>query len=133
MYIIKRKSEALDKLKVFQAEVAPCGEKIGVLKSDRRGEYTSEELKDYLKSQKIKQELTSAECLEQNGISERMNRTLCESAHTMLHHAGLPKKFWAEAIATGAYIRNRVSTSALNGNITPYEKWSGKKPDVSEF
>ena len=93
LYFIKRKSEVLDKLKVFQAETAPYGEKIGALRSDRGGEYTSKEFKDYLKSQKIKQELTSAEYPEQNGISERMNRTLCESARTMLRHAGLPKKF----------------------------------------
>ena len=42
-----------------------------------------------------------------------MNRTLQESARAMLTHAGLPNGYWAEAVSTAAYIRNRVATSAL--------------------
>mgnify|MGYP001792824048 CR=1 FL=1 len=86
-----------------------------------------------MKLQKIKQELTSAEFPEKNGISERMNLTLCKSAYTLLYHVGLSKIVWAEAITTAAYIRNRVSTSALNESVTPYEKWSKKNLDVSKF
>eukprot|EP00795_Rhopilema_esculentum_P009748 gene9748-biopygen2709 len=60
-----------------------------------------------------------------------MNRTLVESAKAMMNHAGLSKTFWAEAVNTAAYIRNRVITSASGQR--PYEKWYGKPPDVSHF
>ena len=40
---------------------------------------------------------------EQNGVAERMNRTLMESARSMLSHAGLSNRYWAEAVATAAY------------------------------
>ena len=32
-----------------------------------------------------------------NGVSERLNCTLVESARSMLIHAKMPLKFWAEA------------------------------------
>ena len=70
---------------------------------------------------------------EQNGVPERMNRTLLESARSMMFQAGLPDRFWAEAVECAAYIRNRTSMSAIKGNKTPLEVWSGKKPDVSHL
>lgn len=133
VYFMKNKSEVLEKLKTFQSDTANCGQRIGTLRSDRGGEYTSEEFVNYLKSHHIRQELTAAYNPQQNGVAERMNRTLCESARAMMHHAKLPKKFWAEAIATSAYVRNRVLTSAHKDNRTPYEKWYGRKPDISNL
>ena len=70
---------------------------------------------------------------QQNGVSERMNRTLIESARSMIAHAGLSNIFWAEAISAASYVRNRLPTSALKEGETPYERWYGRKPDVSHF
>ena len=50
---------------------------------------------------------------EQNGVAERVNRTLMESVRSMLSHAGLPDSYWAEAVATAAYVRNRLPTAAI--------------------
>ena len=50
----------------------------------------------------------------------------------MLAHAGLPNGYWAEAVSTAAYIRNRVAASALPVK-TPFEMWYGKKPKVSHL
>ena len=49
----------------------------------------------------------------------------------MILHAGVSKGFWAEAVRSAAYIRNRIITTATG--VTPYERWYGKKPDVSNF
>ena len=70
---------------------------------------------------------------QQNGVSERMNRTLVESARSMIAHVGLSNIFWAEAISCSSYVRNRLPTSALKEGETPYERWYGRKPDVSHF
>ena len=51
----------------------------------------------------------------------------------MIVRAGLLDKFCAEAVECAAYIRNHTSTSAIKGNKTPFEFWSGKKPDVSHL
>lgn len=70
---------------------------------------------------------------EQNGVSERMNRTLLESARAMISHAGLSNIYWAEAVSTAAYLRNRTTTSAFKEDTMPYETWYGRKPDISHL
>ena len=62
-----------------------------------------------------------------------MNQTLVESARLMIAHAGLSNIFWAKAISAAAYVRNRLPTAALKETETPYERWYGRKPDVSYF
>ena len=49
----------------------------------------------------------------------------------MVYHSGLSKEFWAEAINTAAFIRNRVVT--VTTGQSPYERWYGKVPAVSQF
>ena len=44
----------------------------------------------------------------------------------------LPPKFWAKAINCASYIQNRVPHNHLDG-ITPFESWSGHKPNVTHF
>nr|GEX60561.1 hypothetical protein [Tanacetum cinerariifolium] len=48
----------------------------------------------------ITQQLFAARMPQQNGVVERRNRTLVESARTMLTFINLPSFLWAEAIAT---------------------------------
>ena len=48
-------------------------------------------------------------------------------------HAGLPHKYWVEAVDAAAYIRNCTSTSSIKGYKTPYQVWSGKKPCVGHL
>ena len=43
----------------------------------------------------------------QNGIAERMNRTLNERARSMRIHCGLHKTFWPDVVSTTAYLINR--------------------------
>eukprot|EP00795_Rhopilema_esculentum_P005567 gene5567-biopygen555 len=132
VYFIRKKSEVLKRFKEFEASAtneAAC--KIGTLRTDNGGEYVSNEFENLLKRKGIKHETSVPHSPQQNGVAERMNRTLVESAKAMMNHAGLSKTFWAEAVNTAAYIRNRVITSA--SGQTPYEKWYGKPPDVSHF
>ena len=61
-----------------------------------------------------------------------MNRTLIERAKCMILNADLQDTFWAEAVATAAYIINRSPTRALF-DVTPHEVWTGKKPNLSHM
>ncbi|GJY75719.1 ribonuclease H-like domain-containing protein [Tanacetum coccineum] len=49
---------------------------------------------------------------QQNGVAERRNRTLIEAARTMLADSKLPTTFWAEAVNTACYDRNRSGTQS---------------------
>lgn len=48
----------------------------------------------------------------------------------MLLDAGLPIKFWAEAIKTACYLHRRTPSSSLPGNLTPYETLYGSPPKI---
>ena len=61
-----------------------------------------------------------------------MNRTLVEMVRSMMASAKLPKKLWAEALSTAAYVRNRSPTKAVAGK-TSYEAWTGEKPKVDHL
>lgn len=133
VYFLQSKSQVAEKLKEYVAMVEnTTGSKIKYFRSDNGGEYTSKHVEDFLKSKGIVHELTVPYTPEQNGVAERMNRTLEESGRSMLCHAGLPKRFWAESVATAAYLRNRSPTVAVPGK-TPYERWFGKKPPMGHI
>eukprot|EP00253_Pinus_taeda_P027342 PITA_27342 len=69
---------------------------------------------------------------QQNGVAERMNKTLIERARSMLSGAGLGQEFWAEAVDTACYLVNRSPLSTLEDK-TPQEVWTGKKPSLSHL
>src|SRR5215216_1902456 len=59
IYLMKHKSETLEKFKEFQSEAQnQLGKKIKFLRSDRGGEYMSHEFDDHLKSCGIVPQLT---------------------------------------------------------------------------
>ncbi len=82
-----------------------------------------------MKTKGIRHELTVPKTPEQNGIAEWMNKTLMETVRSMLADAKLPERFWAEALSTAVYLRNRSPTKSVEG-MTPFEAWTGKKPKV---
>jgi transposase InsO family protein len=135
VYFIKNKSEALDKFQEFKAQAEnETAERIKILRTDGGGEYVNKEFKKFLNQQGIRHQTTAPYTPQQNGVAERFNRTVVEMARTMLHGANLSYDFWAEAINTATYVRNRCISKALGtSKITPEEIWTGNKPDVSNL
>ena len=66
---------------------------IKVLRSDNGGEYTSNLFLQVCQNGGIKRHFTVRHAPQQNGVAERMNRTLLEKVQCMLSNAGLNKKF----------------------------------------
>ncbi|GKD75751.1 ribonuclease H-like domain-containing protein [Tanacetum coccineum] len=77
----------------------------------------------------IQKESSVARTPQQNGVAERMNRTLIEATRTMLVDSKLPTTFWAEAVNTACYVLNRVLVIKPH-NKTPYELIHGRTPLV---
>ncbi|KAF2343313.1 Ribonuclease H-like domain [Trinorchestia longiramus] len=61
-----------------------------------------------------------------------MNRTILEAVRAMLSDSKFPKTFWAGAVSTAVYVKNRSPTSA-HKNLTPYQALNGHKPNVQHF
>ena len=130
VYILKNKSEVFEKFLEWRAEVENVsGKRLKVLRTDNGGEYTSREFEAYLKKAGIRHEKTIPRNPEQNGVAERMNRTLMEMVRSLLSDSHLPQVFWAEALSTAVYFRNRSPTKAVTA-VTPFEAWSGDQPDL---
>ena len=89
--------------------------KIKILRSNRGGEYTSNEFQDYYKKNGIKQQFTTAYTPRQNGIAKRKNWTILDMTRTVLKEKCFPKYFWAEAMACIDYLVNRCPSQ----NMTP--------------
>ena len=87
----------------------------------------------HLESHQINHETSAPYTPQHNGIAESVNRTLVEKARALMSHAGLAKSYWAEAVATAAYLKNRTPTRSLEGDITPNERWYERKCDVSRL
>ncbi|GJT73118.1 retrotransposon protein, putative, ty1-copia subclass [Tanacetum coccineum] len=130
VYLLKHKHEVFETFNVFQKEVEnQLGKTIKSLRSDRGGEYMSQEFLDHLKEHGIIAHRTSPYTPQNNGVSERRNRTLLDMARSMMSQTTLPKSFWDYALETAARILNMVPTKKVDK--TPYEVWHGQAPKLS--
>lgn len=130
IYFLGAKSEVSStfaKFKIFLEN--ETGEKIKILRTDNGGEFNPTELEKFCEKNGIQHQKTCAYTPQQNGVAERMNRTIVEKAKCLLFDAGLPKSYWAEASNMAVYLINR-SVSSSHGKI-PDELFFNKKVDVS--
>ena len=133
VYFLKKKSDAFEKFKEFKAKAEnELGRHIKRFRTDGGGEYTSGEFDKHLKELGIAKETTISYSPQQNGVAERLNRTILDRARTMLIASGLGKEFWAEAVATSVYVTN-MSPHASVDSKTPHEAWHNTKPDISHL
>jgi len=131
--LMKHKDEAFEKFKSFKALVEnESDHKIKCLRSDRGGEFTSNEFFDFYEEHGIRREFSTARTPQQNGVVERMNRTVQQMAHAMLDESGTPATFWGEAAYAAVVILNKTNVR-VNSTQTPHELWYGETPSVKHF
>lgn len=107
---------------------------IAKLRTDGGGEYTSPEFTQYLRQKGIEAQVTTPYTPRSNGVSERAKRTIMERVRSMISWAGLQNSFWAGAVATATYLKNRTPTHGLEDLKrdfhTQFEGWFGRIPDL---
>jgi transposase InsO family protein len=82
--------EVFDRFKEFKALVENQTEKIiKVLRTDNGGEFCRNEFEEFCKKCGIARQKTTPYTPQQNGVAERMNKTLMEKARCMLSGVGL--------------------------------------------
>jgi hypothetical protein len=132
IYLMKYKSESFEKFKEYQIEVENQLERsIKILRSDRGGEYLSDDFQTHLREKGIISQLTPPGTPQLNGVAERRNRTLLDMVRSMMSISELPISFWGYALETSVYILNRIPTKSVPK--TPYEMWTSKKPSLNHF
>jgi len=91
------------------------------------------EFQGWLKSRGMYHEVTNANTPQENGVAERLNRTILEMTRTMLFGSKLPKSFWIFAVNYTQEILNRLPSQALPDDTTPYQAFHLKKPSVTHL
>jgi hypothetical protein len=109
------------------------GRSIKSLRTDGGGEYVNKDMRQYLTDNGIRHETTVSYTPEQNGVSERYNRTLLECVRAIMISANIPNGLWAEVATTAAYLRNRIPSTVNEGRKSPYEVYHDKKPNVEHL
>ena len=133
MNFIRVKSDAFDVFKELCIQIQrEKGSNVVRIRSDHGREFENSKFDDFCDAEGIKHEYSSPITPQQNGIVERKNRTIQESARVMLHAKNVPYHFWAEAMNTACYVHNRV-TLRKGTTSTLYELWKDRKPTVKHF
>ncbi|KAJ0821761.1 putative RNA-directed DNA polymerase [Helianthus annuus] len=104
--------------------------KVKRIRSDNGTEFKNQVMDEFCTSKGILHEYSSRYTPQQNGVAERKNRTIIETARTMLVESELPIQFWGEAVSAACYTLNRVLTVKRHGK-TCFELLQRRKPDLS--
>ncbi|GJX79243.1 zinc finger, CCHC-type containing protein [Tanacetum coccineum] len=130
VYFLTTKDQAFDTFKEYKKSTEnELRTTLKMLRTDRGGEFTSNEFTQYCKENGIARQLTAPYSPQQNGVVERRNRTIMSTTRCMMKATNMPQNFWAEAVRHAIYILNSVPTKALE-DITPYEAIKQRKPNL---
>ncbi|MCO5555990.1 hypothetical protein L7F22_009534 [Adiantum nelumboides] len=133
IYFMKEKSEVFTHFQNFKAMVEKqTGNFVQCLRSDGEGEYFSNKFNNFLKKHGVQRQFSCRYTPQQNGLAEHKNRHIAEVARALMSENNMPPCYWAEATFTFVYTMNRTPTAAVH-DMTPEEKFIGKKPNVSHF
>ncbi|GJS44752.1 putative ribonuclease H-like domain-containing protein [Tanacetum coccineum] len=131
VFFLATKDETSGILKSFITEVENLvDKKVKIIKCDNGTEFKNRVMCEFYEKKGIKKEFSVARTPQQNGVTERRNRTLIEAARTMLADFKLPTTFWAEVVNTACYVHNRVLVVKPH-NKTSYELFRGRTPALS--
>lgn len=129
--LLKRKDEAVQCIKEHLTYLRTQGKSPRALRADNGKEYSNDELITWCRKEGIEIQFTAPYSPSQNGVAERLNRTLIELARAMMDARKVPEFLWDSAVLHATYIRNRAYTKSQMK--TPYELWYGERPNVSHL
>ncbi|CAI7801009.1 unnamed protein product [Closterium sp. NIES-53] len=132
VYVLSKKSDVAETVKT---DWLPMVERqqdrlVKSIRTDRGGELLNKEFELWLKKNGIRHSLTMPYSPAMNGIAERTNRTITETARGLLIEAGLPDYFWPDAVRSACVAKNIALTHVGADKWVPYVEWIGRKPKV---
>lgn len=131
VYVLKNKNQVfkcLTEFKNIAEKQSDC--QLKTVRSDNGGEYVNKLVASFCEKYGIVHQRTAAYTPQQNGVAERMNRTLLDRVRCMLIDSNLPRVFWAEALTTAVRIVNFVPCKATKDK-SPEWLWSNREPDLN--
>ncbi|RVX07474.1 Retrovirus-related Pol polyprotein from transposon RE1 [Vitis vinifera] len=118
LFLMKNRAELFSIFQKFYTEIqTQFNISIRVLRSDNAREYFSAQFTSFMSHHGILHQSSCAHTPQQNGVAERKNRHLVETARTLLLHNHVPFRFWGDAVLTACYLINRMPSSVLHDQI----------------
>jgi transposase InsO family protein len=134
IYLLRKKSETFDAFTQFKAMVEKQFHRsILCLHDDKGGEFISIKWDVFFAQHGIRREHTVKVLPQQNGVAERLNRTLKELPVATLNGARPPVRFRGEDLNYLRHIIVRSPSSSIPAGTTPYEMVHKRKPDYSSL
>ena len=134
VFFLKKKSEAAqcatDFLSMIDRQFSWQAKQFRL---DRGELQTSQAFTSLCRSQGIILDPTTPDSSYQNGIEERSHLRVDDMARSMRLAAKIPGKYWIFAVRYAVNIINKSLTTAHGSTKTPYERLTGRVPDVSAF
>ncbi|CAI7859690.1 unnamed protein product [Closterium sp. NIES-53] len=132
VYVLSKKSDMAETVKT---DWLPMVERqqdrlVKAIRTNRGGEFLSKDSLLWLKKNGIMHYLTMPYSPAMNGIAERANRTITETARGLLVEAGLPDYFWPDAVRSACVAKNRALTHVGADKWVPNVEWIGRKAKV---
>jgi hypothetical protein len=119
-------------INLFNNVMTQSDRQLKMIICDGGGEFINGDIKQWCAHHGVEIHPAPPKTPKLNGIAERHVRVLKEAARTLLHHCGLPFRFWADATRHFVSTRNRSRIAAATGK-TPYETVYGRKPNLQHL
>ena len=114
LYLMKSKDEVFSIFQSFHAMIrtqfAAC---VKVIRSDNGKEFVNNKFRTYFQEHGITHETSCSYTPQQNGIAERKNRHILETARALLLDTNVPSRYWDDALTTAIYFLNRMPSKIL--------------------
>jgi transposase InsO family protein len=121
LYLLKTKDEVSTSFRNFYNMVkTQFRRSIKMVRSDNGREYVNQNLQKNFTENGIIHETSCVGTPQQNGIAERKNRQILETARSLLFENHVPQYFWDNVVSTAVYLLNRVPSKA-NDFKTPLQ------------
>ncbi|CAI7762760.1 unnamed protein product [Closterium sp. NIES-54] len=132
VHVLSKKSDVAETVKTDWLPMVELQQDrlVKAIRTDRGGEFLSTEFSLWLKKNGIRHSLTMPYSPVMNGIAERANRTITETACGLLIEAGLPDYSWPDVVHSACVAKNRALTHVGAEKWVPYVDWIGRKPKV---
>lgn len=135
VYTGTHKSEWFECLKIFYNLCKTWSHKerpVERLRSDYGSELLSKRVEEWLTKKGITFEPSAPYSQEQNGVSERMGRTIMDMTRVTILEGNLDDELWPEIVLAMTYVKNVRPTKALGGD-NPYHALQAVQSNIQHL
>ena len=130
---LKHKYEVLPTFIHFKTTIENLlNHKLKIIRTDCRGEYTNTAFQNFCSTNALFHQFSCPRTHQQNGVAERKNRHIVDTALALISQSNLPLTYWPYSFATSVFLINRLPTETLHLQ-SPWEILFGTTPTYASF